>query len=139
VTEGSPDTESRPFSVACDRCGTVLVGRIRREEVGKMVVVQLPHSDRWGQPCLGKGRGIPVWPLRLELRAVARGFELVVGDGRPIECASREILEAALRDFGVVGDGAQRRVTGVEPGRPVAFDVPERRRQPRGQGDNAKR
>ena len=102
-----------------------------------MVVVQLPHSDGRGQPCSGRGRGIPVWPLRLELRAVGGGFELVVGDGRPIECASREILEAALRDFGVMGNGAQRRVSRVESGMPVAFDVPERRRQPRSRGEGS--
>jgi hypothetical protein len=131
VTEGGADSELRPFSVACDRCGTVLVGQIRREEAGKMVVVQLPHLDRGGRPCSGRGRGTPVWPLRLELRAVGDGFELMVGGGGPIEFARRENLEAALRDFGVMGDGAQRRVTAVESGKPVVFDVPERRRQPR--------
>jgi hypothetical protein len=55
----------------------------------------------------------------------------VVGDGNPIECASQEILEAALRDFGVIGDGAKRRVAGAESGVPVVFEVPERRRKAR--------
>jgi hypothetical protein len=92
VTEGSSDTQLRPFSVACDRCGTVLVGQIRREEAGKMVVVQLPHLDGSGRSCPGRGRGIPAWPLRLELRTVAGGLELVVGGGGPIAFASRETL-----------------------------------------------
>lgn len=123
--------ETRPFSVACDWCGTELVGQIRREQAGRMFVVQLAHVNRSGRRCLGSGRGIPVWPLRLELRAVGRGYELVVGNGNPIACASQEILEAALRDFGVMGDGAKRRVAGAESGVPVVFEVPERRRQPR--------
>ena len=133
----TPDSELRPFSVACDRCGTVLVGQIRREAAGKMVVVQLSHLDRGGRPCSGRGRGIPAWPLRLELRAVGDGFELVVGGGGPIGFARREDLEAALRDFGVMGDGAQRRVAAVVSGKEVVFDVPERRRQPRMTSDTS--
>jgi hypothetical protein len=123
--------ETRPFSVACDWCGTELVGQIRHEHVGRMFVVQLAHVNPRGVRCLGSGRGIPVWPLRLELRAAGGRYELVVGDGDPIECASQEIIEAALRDFGVIGDGAKRRLADVESGAPVAFEVPERRKQPR--------
>jgi hypothetical protein len=126
--------DTRAFSVACDWCGAELIGQIRREHVGRMFVVQLPHVNPRGARCLGSGRGIPVWPLRLELRAVGRGYELVVGDGNPIECASQEILETALRDFGVMGDGAKRRVAGAESGMSIVFEVPERRRQPRSRG-----
>lgn len=131
------EADTREFPVACDWCGTTLVGRIRREQAGKMVLVHVAHLDGHSRPCRGSGRGIPVWEVRLELRAADDRYELVVGDGKPIECASRAILEAALRGFGVAGDGARQRVAGVEPGRPVAFDVPERRRQPRSPGGDA--
>jgi hypothetical protein len=140
MTEGSSDIEFRDFPVACDWCGTVLVGQIRREQVGQMVVVAIPHVDGNGRPCRGSGRGVPVWPVRvwpvrLELRAVEAGYEIRVDDGQVIACPSREALVTKLRDFGVERDEAQRQVAGVEAGKPVVIDVPERRRQPRRRGE----
>jgi hypothetical protein len=102
---------------------------------GQMVAA---HTQMDGGSDIPEGRGIPVWSVRLELRTAAAGYELVVGDGRPIECASRRILEVALHEFGVLGDGAHLRVAGVEPGKPVSFDVPERRRTLRSRGDEGR-
>jgi excisionase family DNA binding protein len=117
--------EQRPFSVACDWCGTVLVSHVRREDAGRMVVVQGRHADKDGRPCVGVGRGIAKWPLRVELRMVdgGVGFELEVIDGPTFEFSNLAELRAKLIDIGASPDFATRRAHEVGPGSPIVFDV----------------
>jgi hypothetical protein len=77
----------------------------------------------------GEGRA-----LRVELSAVRDGYEVRIGMGRPRIYIGREHVVGVLSRLKVDRDVAQRHVAGVEPGKPVIFDVPERRRQPRSRG-----
>src|SRR5215472_2691522 len=76
-----PTLEARPISVECDWCGQKLEGRIRRGQVGRMVVIQAQHRDRAGRSCLGSGRTIGAWPLSVELRSVDDAYEMRIGGG----------------------------------------------------------
>jgi hypothetical protein len=109
----------------------MLAGKVRRSQVGQMIVVQEKHVDPAGRPCLGTGRALGSWPLHAELRFAGETYELRVGAGTPRAFVSREAVVAALRELGVDRDAAQRLVASVEPGRPVVLEVSERRRQPR--------
>jgi hypothetical protein len=123
--------EARPISVECDWCGQKLDGRIRRGQVGRMVVIQAPHRDRAGRPCLGSGRAIGAWPLSVELRALGDSYEVRIGARRPRTLASRDALARAIQDLGVEGDEARVWAAAVAPGQPATLEVPERRRNPR--------
>jgi hypothetical protein len=123
--------EPRPFSVVCDSCATVVVGEFRREQATRTVVVQKPHVDSNGRLCRGAGRGVPTWPLRVELRVDAAGYELAIGRGAPIAFSSPEALITKLREFGLDRDEALRRVASAKSEEPYRFEVPERRRETR--------
>lgn len=134
IVEVEIESETRPFSVACDWCATPMTAQIRREQAGRMFVVQMLHADGHGRPCRGPGRGIPTWPLRVELREVAGVYELRIGSGLALACSSPGILEAKLQELGVDRDEARRQIPAVEPGQAYSFDVVERRRQWRERG-----
>lgn len=123
--------DSRPFSVSCDWCATVMTREVRRDQAGRMVVVQVMHRDPAGRPCVGSGRGIPRWPLPVELREVGDAYELRIGNGRALQYTSPGSLVDKLLELGVDGDVASR-ISAIEPGQPYSFEVAERRRQPRG-------
>jgi hypothetical protein len=123
--------EARPISVECDWCGQKLDGRIRRGQVGRMVVIQAPHRDRAGRPCLGSGRTIGAWPLSVELRALGDSYEVRIGEGRPRIFATGEALARAIQGLGVEGDEARIWAAAVAPGQPATLEVPERRKSPR--------
>jgi len=122
--------DTRPFSVACDWCATVMTRDVRRDQAGRMVVVQVTHHDPAGRPCLGSGRGIPRWPLPVELREVGDAYVLRIGQGRPVEFASPGKLVDKLLELGVDQEVALR-ISAIAPGQPYSFEVAERRRQPR--------
>ena len=122
---------TRPFSVACDWCATVMTRDVRRDQAGRMVVVQVMHHDPAGRQCLGSGRGIPRWPLPVELREVGDAYELRIGQGRVVEIANPGKLVDKLLELGVDKEVAMR-ISAIEPGQPYSFEVAERRRQPRG-------
>jgi hypothetical protein len=124
----------RPFEVECDWCGRKLAGQMRRSQVGQMVVVQEQHLDGAGRPCLGSGRSLGSWPLRVELRQTSEGYEIRIGEGRARVHASRESLVMVLRELGLERDEAQRQVATVEPGQPTFIEVHERRKTPRSAG-----
>ena len=126
-----PALEARPISVECDWCGQKLDGQIRRGQVGRMIVIQAPHRDRAGRPCLGSGRTIGAWPLSVELRALGDSYEVRIGDGRPRIFASRDALARAIEDLGVERDEARVWAAAVAPGQPATLEVPERRKSPR--------
>jgi hypothetical protein len=126
-----PALEARPISVECDWCGQKLDGQIRRGQVGRMIVIQAPHLDRAGRPCLGSGRTIGAWPLSVELRALGDSYEVRIGDGRPRIFASRDALARAIEDLGVERDEARVWAAAVAPGQPATLEVPERRKSPR--------
>ena len=79
---GLDDTTVRQLRVPCDWCGRMLVGKVRRSQVGQMVVVQEKHTDAAGRPCLGTGRALGSWPLQAELRMAGESYELRVGEAR---------------------------------------------------------
>jgi hypothetical protein len=108
---------------------------MKPEDSGRMLLISGHHFSPEGNLCRGTGRTIAVWPLRVELRAAADGYELRIGNGRPVSCATRDLLVAKLRELGVDRDEAQRRVALVEAGQPVAFEVRERRHGSRARGD----
>ena len=126
------DTETRPFFAACDWCATTMTREVRRDQAGRMIVVQVMHKDPKGKPCRGSGRGIPTWPLHVELRDVAGVYELRIGNGLALEYSSPRMLDAKLRELGVNRDELLQQVAAVGPGQPYSFEVSERRRQPRG-------
>ena len=121
----------RPFEVECDWCGQKLTGDMQRSQVGQMVVVQEKHIDQSGRPCLGSGRSLGTWPLRVELRQTSEGYEIRIGDGRARVHPSRDSVVSVLRDLGVERDEAQRQVATVEKGQPIIVEVHERRKTPR--------
>ena len=121
----------RPFEVECDWCGQKLTGDMQRSQVGQMVVVQEKHIDQSGRPCLGSGRSLGTWPLRVELRQTSEGYEIRIGDGRARVHPSRDSVVSVLRDLGVERDEAQRQLATVEPGQPIIVEVHERRKTPR--------
>jgi len=108
---------------------------MKPEDSGRMVVITGQHVSPGGSPCQGSGRAIAVWPVRVEISAGGGGFELRIGQGQAVACSSGEDLVAKLRALGIEREEAQRRVSTVEPGKPIVFDVPERRRQPRSHKD----
>ena len=122
----------RPFEVECDWCGRKLTGRMRRSQVGQMVVVQERHQDGSGRRCLGSGRSLGTWPLRVELSQTGQGFEIRIGEGRARVHPSRESLVAVLSGLGVERDEAQRHVGAIAPGPAISIEVHERRKVPRG-------
>ncbi|HKD18169.1 MAG TPA: hypothetical protein VKG23_09880 [Thermoanaerobaculia bacterium] len=126
-----PTLEARPISVECDWCGQKLEGRIRRGQVGRMVVIQAQHRDRAGRSCLGSGRTIGAWPLSVELRSVGDAYEMSIGGGRARTLATRDALARALQDLGVERDEARIWAAAVAPGQPATLEVPERRKNPR--------
>jgi len=123
--------EVRPLEVECDWCGRPLAGEVRRSQVGKMVLVRVAHRSESGRPCLGTGRRLGTWPLRVELRSTPDGFEARIGDGGPKGCTDRESLVGILRELGVERAEAVRKVDAIEPGWPVVVEAQERRRAPR--------
>lgn len=129
-----PALEARPISVECDWCGQRLDGRIRRGQVGRMVVIQAQHRDPAGRPCLGSGRTIGTWPLSVELRAIGDSYEMRIGGGRPRILPSRDALARAMQDLGVERDEAGTWAAAIAPGQPVTLEIPERRKNPRTRG-----
>ena len=125
------ESETRPFFVACDWCATTMTRQVRRDQAGRMVVVQLMHKDPAGRPCRGSGRGIPTWPLSVEIRAIGEVYELRIGHGGASEYSSRGLLSAKLQELGIGRDEALSGIPAVEPGQTYSFEVAERRRQPR--------
>jgi hypothetical protein len=125
----------RPFDVECDWCGRKLSGQMRRSQIGQTIVVQESHVDESGRRCLGSGRSLGTWPLRVELRQTNEGYEIRIGNGRARVHPSRESVVSVLRDLGVDRDDAQRQVAKVEPGQPIIVEVGERRKTPRGHPD----
>ena len=126
-----PALEARPISVECDWCGQKLDGRIRRGQVGRMVVIQSRHRDAAGRPCLGSGRTIGAWPLAVELCAIGDSYEMRIGGGRPKSCETRDTVAWTLQEFGVERDEARIWAAAVAPGQPATLEVPERRKNPR--------
>jgi len=126
-----PALEARPISVECDWCGQKLDGRIRRDQVGRMVVIQSRHRDPAGRSCMGSGRTIGAWPLPVELRATGDSYEMRIGGGCPQGWANRDALARALQDLGVERNEARIWTAALTPGQPVTLEVPERRRKPR--------
>ena len=126
-----PALEARPISVECDWCGQKLDGRIRRGQVGRMVVIQSRHRDPAGRSCLGSGRTIGAWPLAVELRANGDAYEMRIGGGRPKTCETRDTVARTLQEFGVERDEARVWAAAVAPGQPATLEVPERRKNPR--------
>jgi hypothetical protein len=96
-----------------------------------MVVVQEKHEDQSGRHCLGSGRSLGTWPLRVELRQTSEGYEIRIGDGRARVHPSCESVVAVLLDLGNERDEARRQVATVAPGEPVLIEVYERRKVPR--------
>jgi len=129
------DVGARPISVECDWCGQKLTGHVRREHVGRMIVVQALHRDAGGRDCLGSGRAIGTWPLRVELRAIDGAFDLRIGGGRPRPCPTRDALTQTLRELGIESDEALVWADAVLPGRPVTLEVAERRKSARPRPD----
>jgi hypothetical protein len=123
--------EVRSLEVECDWCGRMLSGEVRRSQVGKMVLVRVAHRSESGRACLGTGRRIGTWPLRVEMRSTPDGFEARIGDGGPKGCPDRESLVGVLRELGVDRAEAMRKVEAIEPGGPVVVEAQERRRSPR--------
>jgi hypothetical protein len=126
--------EVRLLEVECDWCGQILGGEVRRSQVGKMVLVRAVHRSASGRPCLGTGRRVGTWPLRVEMRATDAGFEARIGDGGPKECADRDALIDVLRQLGIERDDAMRKVAAIEPGAAVVVEAHERRRSARMSG-----
>lgn len=131
---GTGGSDTRPFVVSCDWCGRPITGQIRREQVGKMVLVKAAHLDARGQDCQGTGRALAAWPLEVEISADGGGYELRIGDGRPIEYARREDLVARLLELGVDHAIAELRVGAARRGERVVLEVSDRRRSQRGSG-----
>ena len=131
----STPPETRSITAPCDDCGTPLSGQMKPEDSGRMILVTGHHVGPEGSPCRGSGRAIAVWPVRVEISAGGGGYELRIGQERAVACSSGEDLVAKLRALGIERDEAQRKVAAVEPGTPITFDVPERRRQPRSHGN----
>ena len=131
MNDEDPALEARPISVECDWCGQKLDGRIRRGQVGRMVVIQTRHQDAAGRPCLGSGRTIGAWPLAVELCAIGDSYEMRVGGGRPRTCETRDAVAQTLQEFGVDRDEARIWAAAVSPGQPATLEVPERRKSPR--------
>ena len=121
----------RPFEVECDWCGRKLSGQMRRSQVGQIVVVGERHLDRGGRNCPGTGRAQGTWPLKIEIRTLGRGYELLIGGGQPRACTGPAVAVAALIALGVDRDVALRQVVTVAPGEPVVVEVCERRKVPR--------
>ena len=96
-----------------------------------MVLVRVAHRSESGRPCLGTGRRLATWPLKVELRSTPDGFEARIGDGGPKGCADRESLVGILRELGVDRAEAVRKVNAIEPGWAVVVEAQERRRSPR--------
>lgn len=137
MTAGSGlDETVRQLRVECDWCGRMLAGKVRRSEVGRMIVVQEKHADAKGRPCLGTGRALGSWPLGVEVSVVRDGYSVRIGVGRPRVCVGREGVVATLLELGVVEEQAHGYVSGVRPGHTVVLDVPERRVQPRSRGES---
>ena len=131
IDADDPALEARPISVECDWCGQKLDGQIRRSQVGRMVVIQAPHRDSSGRPCLGSGRTIGAWPLSVELRTVADGYEMRIGGGRPRVLPTRDALAQALQELGIERGEARIWSSAISPGQPATLQVPERRKNPR--------
>jgi len=92
--------------------------------------VQVMHHDPAGRQCIGSGRGIPRWPLPVELREVGDAYELRIGQGHVVEIANPGKLVDKLLELGVNKEVAMQ-ISAIAPGQPYSFEVAERRRQPR--------